>query len=137
MYCIILYNNTPILCSSDFNKASFCMGEMKGLLVNDERSLWYSRIGEFLMSVWDRRKEILYGNGSNGRTNSTPECEANGIYCYGSWEWVNCYYVIILLVCYFIILYYFILFIYFLLYLLFYFIIFLIIFLFFSFIFYF
>ena len=60
---------------------------MKGLLVNDERSLWYSRIGDFLMSVWDQKKEISCGGGSAcavGRTNLTPVCEANGIECYGS-----------------------------------------------------
>ena len=36
----------------------------------------------FFMLVWDRRKEILYGNGSAcnvGQTNSSQECEANGI----------------------------------------------------------
>ena len=40
----------------------------------------------FLVSVWDRRKEILYGNGSScgiGQTNPTPECEVNGTECYG------------------------------------------------------
>ena len=29
---------------------------------NDECSSWYNRVGDFLMSVWDRRKEILDGN---------------------------------------------------------------------------
>ena len=39
------------------------------------------------MSVWDRRKEILYGNGLVGevnRSNPTPECEVNGT------EWHSC-----------------------------------------------
>ena len=37
------------------------------------------------MSVWDRRKESLYGNGLVGegnRNNPTPECEVNGTECY-------------------------------------------------------
>ena len=37
------------------------------------------------MSVWDRRKEILYGNGLVGevnRNNPTRECEVNGTKCY-------------------------------------------------------
>ena len=37
------------------------------------------------MSVWDRRKEILYGNGlvaEVSQNNSTPECEVNGTKCY-------------------------------------------------------
>ena len=33
------------------------------MIVNDACSLWYNRIGEFLMSVWERRKETLYGEG--------------------------------------------------------------------------
>ena len=36
------------------------------------------------MSVWDRRKEILYGNGLAGEVNRnkpTPECEVNGTEC--------------------------------------------------------
>ena len=38
------------------------------------------------MSVWDRWKKILYGNGLVGyviRNNATPECEVNGTECYG------------------------------------------------------
>ena len=49
------------------------------MLVNDECSSWYSRVGDFWMSVWDQRKDILYGGGSArvvGWTNPTPECEA-------------------------------------------------------------
>ena len=43
------------------------------MLLNDECSSWYSRVGEFIMSVWDRRKEVLYGNGSIGEIRqSTP-----------------------------------------------------------------
>ena len=36
------------------------------------------------MSVWDRRKEILYDNGLVGeaiQNNPTPECEVNGTEC--------------------------------------------------------
>ena len=37
------------------------------------------------MSVWNRRKEILYGDGLVGevnRNNPTHECEVNGTECY-------------------------------------------------------
>ena len=40
-----------------------------------------------MMSVWDWRKEILYGGGSAcvvSQSNPTPEYEADGIECYGS-----------------------------------------------------
>ena len=39
----------------------------------------------FLMSVWNRRKEILFGNGSIGevgQNNPTPACEVNDTECY-------------------------------------------------------
>ena len=59
--------------ASILDKAVFCLGQKQGMLVNDECSSWYSRVGDFLMSVWDRRKEILYGNGSVGEVRqSTP-----------------------------------------------------------------
>ena len=44
-----------------------------------------------LMSVWDRRKEILYGNWSVGdviENNPTPECEVNDTEWYDGWAWV-------------------------------------------------
>ena len=28
------------------------------MLINDERTSWYHRVGDFYLSVWDRRKEI-------------------------------------------------------------------------------
>ena len=37
------------------------------------------------MSVWDRTKKILYGNGLVGeviQNKPTPECEVNGTECY-------------------------------------------------------
>ena len=37
------------------------------------------------MSVWDRKKAILYGNGLVGevtRNNPTSECKVNGTECY-------------------------------------------------------
>ena len=37
------------------------------------------------MSVWDRRKEIIYDNGLVGevnRSNLSSECEVTGIQCY-------------------------------------------------------
>ena len=58
---------------SILDKAVFCLGKKRGMLVNDECSSWYSRVGDCLMSVWDRRKEILYDSGSLGEVRqSTP-----------------------------------------------------------------
>ena len=47
-----------------FNKIVFCLGEKQCMLVNDECSSWYNRVGNFLLSASDRRKEVLYGDGS-------------------------------------------------------------------------
>ena len=77
--------------SSVFDKDLFCLREREGLFINNECSSWYSRIREFSMSVWDRRREILYGSGLAqvvGWANPTLECEANGVYCYHSCKWV-------------------------------------------------
>ena len=52
--------------NSVFDKAVFCLGEKQGMLVNDECSSWYNKVGDSLMSVHNRRKEILSGSGSVG-----------------------------------------------------------------------
>ena len=70
---------------SIFDKAVFCLSEKQGMLLNDECNSWYNKVGDFSMSVWDRRKEILYANGSLGevsQNNPTPKCEVNGTECY-------------------------------------------------------
>ena len=57
------------------------------MLINDECSSWYNRVDDFLVSVWDRRKEIIYGTGSVvevSQKNPTPECEVNDTKCYDS-----------------------------------------------------
>ena len=46
-----------IFCSSAFDKAMFCLGEIKGMLANDRCSSWYSRVGDLLMSVWDKKRK--------------------------------------------------------------------------------
>ena len=76
------------LCSSSFDKTVFCLGKKQGMLINNECSYWYNRVGDFLLSVWNRRKEILYGNGQVyeiSQTNPTRECDVNGTECYGGW----------------------------------------------------
>ena len=75
--------------SSTFGKAVLCLGEKQGtcMLINDECSSRYNRVGNFFMSVWERRKEILYSNGlvvEVNQNNPTPECEVNGTECYDS-----------------------------------------------------
>ena len=42
-------------------------------------------VGKFLVSVWDKRKESLYDNGSActaQQNNPTPECVVNATECY-------------------------------------------------------
>ena len=54
--------------------------------MNDDCSWWYNGVGDFLMSVGERRKEILYGKGLACKVspnNPTLECEANDNNCYG------------------------------------------------------
>ena len=34
------------------------------MMVNDDCSLWYNRVGDSLMSIWERRNDILHGKGS-------------------------------------------------------------------------
>ena len=89
----------------EFFKIVFCLhvGVKQGMSTNDECGSWYNRVGDFLVSVWDRRKETLYGSGSVGevsRTIPTPECEVNGTECYNGWvSWpVKCipYFLIVL-----------------------------------------
>ena len=58
----------------------FCLGDKQGMLINDEHSSWYNRVGYFLMLVWDRRKEILFGNGSVVEVNqTTPHLSARSM----------------------------------------------------------
>ena len=61
----LLPNALETFChGSIFNKAVFCFGKKQFMSVNNEYSSWYSEVGDFIMSVWDRRNEVLYGNGS-------------------------------------------------------------------------
>ena len=66
-------------------KREFCLGEEQGILENDERSSWYNKVGNFLVSVWDRRKQLLYVDGSvcvARQNNPTPpECMVSGTEC--------------------------------------------------------
>ena len=76
-----------IIQCSVFEATVFCLGEKQGMIVNDDCSLWNSRVSDFLMLVWERREEISYGEGSAYKvlqSNPTVECEANGNNCYGS-----------------------------------------------------
>ena len=62
-----------------YEKSTVCF------LVKDKCSSWYKRVGDFLVSVWDRRKEILYSNKSTymaHQNNPTPECMVNDTKCY-------------------------------------------------------
>ena len=48
------------LCGSIFDKTAFCLGKKEDTLVNIECSSWYNRVGDFLVSIWDRKKQLLY-----------------------------------------------------------------------------
>ena len=66
-------------------KREFCSGEKQGMLGNDECSSWYNKVGDILVSVWDRRKQFLYVDGSAcmARQNNPtpPECVVSGTEC--------------------------------------------------------
>ena len=56
------------------------------MLVNNKCTSWYSRVGDFLLLVWDRKKEILYGVEPVcvvSQTDPTLMCVANGTECCG------------------------------------------------------
>ena len=69
---------------SIFDKAVFCLGEKQGMLVNDECSSWYNKVKDFLMSVWNRRKEILYGNGSIDEVGQTTPLQSAWLMAVGA-----------------------------------------------------
>ena len=72
---------------SIFNKAVLRLCEKQGMLVNNECSSWYNKVGDLIILVWDWKKEILYSSGSIGEVdqhNLTPECDVNGTECYDS-----------------------------------------------------
>ena len=66
------------------------------MLVNNERSSWYNRVGNFLVLILDRRKQLLYTNGSAFMTQQNnptpPECMVNGTECFDGWLWVRAIY---------------------------------------------
>ena len=35
------------LCGSIFDKTAFCLREKQGMLINDEYSCWYNRVGDY------------------------------------------------------------------------------------------
>ena len=62
----IYVSNKSLLCKHSklsitvaFSTKLFCLGEKQGTLLNNGCSSRYNRAGDFLMSAWDRRKEIL------------------------------------------------------------------------------
>ena len=72
------------------------------MLVNDKCNSWCNRVNDFLVSIWDRRKQLLYTDGSACKAwqvNPTPlECMVNDTECYDSWVWAI-YLLIYLCVC--------------------------------------
>ena len=77
-----------VLCLAEFSiRRVLCLGEKLGMIVKDDCSSWCNRVGDFFwMPVWERRKEILYGEGSACKVSwrdPALECETNGNNCYG------------------------------------------------------
>ena len=74
-----------------FFKTAFCLGEKHGMLVNNECSSWYNRVGNFLVSIWDTRKQLLYTDRlacMTQQNNPTPPGRVvNGTECYDGWVW--------------------------------------------------
>ena len=71
-----------------FNNTLFCSRKNGILLMMS--AAWYNRMGDFLLSILERRKEILCSNGSASgisETKPTPECKVSSTECYGSWVW--------------------------------------------------
>ena len=60
-------------------------------ILHVECSSWYNRVGDFWVSICDRRKQLLYTDGSAcmaWQINPTPpECVVNGTECFDSWMW--------------------------------------------------
>ena len=57
-------------------------------------ALGYDGVGNFLVSIWDRRKQLLYANGSAcmaWQNDPTPECVVNGTECYDGRVWAIYY----------------------------------------------
>ena len=72
---------------SVLDKTVFCSGEKQGMIANNDCSSWYNSVGDFLMSVWERGRETLYGKGSVYKIPQNDpilKYEANGNNCYGS-----------------------------------------------------
>ena len=68
-------------CGSLFDETTFCWREKQCMLVNDECSSWYNRVGTFVL-VRDRRKHNLGVDAwisMHGRQNyPNPECVVSG-----------------------------------------------------------
>ena len=56
------------------------------MLVNDECNSWYNTVGKIFIYIWDRRKQLLYTDGSACKAKqmkATPlEWVVNGTECF-------------------------------------------------------
>ena len=77
-----------LLHGSIFDKTAFYLEEKQGMLVNNECSSWCNTVSDFLVSVWDGRKQLFCIDGAvcmPRQNNPTPECVVNGTEYYDSW----------------------------------------------------
>ena len=65
---------------SIFDKTGFCLRENQVMLVNDECSSWCNIVRDFLISIWDKRKKLLYTNGSACKHGPTNQPHSSGVH---------------------------------------------------------
>ena len=67
--------------SSIFDKTVFCLGEKQGMLINDECSSWYNRVGDFFnVSLgWEERNFIWQWISSRGQLKQPPLLSARSM----------------------------------------------------------
>ena len=46
--------------SGTFDKAVFCLGEKQDMLVKDECSSWYNRVGDFVIGMEQKKANFIY-----------------------------------------------------------------------------
>ena len=70
---------------SIFTKTEFCLGEKQGMLVSNESSSWYNRVGNFLYQFGIREKDFCTSMAQHAwpdRPTPAPEGVVNGTECY-------------------------------------------------------
>ena len=77
----------PFWYSSTFKEAVFCLGEKQDMLVNDECSSWYNRVGNYCCQSGTEENKFYLGMGHHSRpVRPTPlPSVTNDTVYYGGW----------------------------------------------------